>query len=1186
MRLKCIKLAGFKSFVDPTTVNLPTNLTAIVGPNGCGKSNVIDAVRWVMGESSAKHLRGESMTDVIFNGSNARKPVAQAFIELVFDNSEGRLGGEYAQYTEISIKRLVTREGQSNYFFNGTKCRRKDITDLFMGTGLGPRSYSIIEQGMISRLVEAKPEELRIFIEEAAGISKYKERRRETENRMRRTRENLERLEDIRDELGRQLQHLHRQSESAEKYKEFREEERLYKAQLQAMRWTRIGNQVGSKESLIRDLEIKLEACLTDRVSKETEIEKHRSEHADLSDKFSSVQERFYGVGTDIARAEQNIQHQKELHKQLHQDLVQSEQSHREALEHLNTDETKLEELTLELDTIQPELELVQATEEESGQALANAEEAMQSWQSDWDSFNQKAAEPKERAQVEQSRILHLEQSVQRSRDRVQRLTNERETLTAQPLEEEANDIAEDMAEVEIEVETLQGKVDELIDQIKLQRDVNSDASAELDQLRGNIQEMKGRFASLQALQQAALGQKNEAIVDWLKSSDLANNSRLAEGLQVSGGWETAVEMVLGGHLQAVCVSDLDAAGLALGNLASGAISIIEKLKGAASVQSIVDLEKMGLRETGGPEMSSVQLMSEVVDADCDVSALLAGVYLKDTLDEALALRSQLTTDQSIVTKAGIWIGSNWIKVAKDVDENAGVIQRQHEIEELEPEIEMVQARINLLSDELKAGREHLSEREQQREAAQKEVSQTSRALGELRSQHSAKCVRLEQIAMRRDRLETELRECEDQVSQEQEILGEARIILQDSLDAMADDTERREELLAKRDENRSILDEVRQSARQDKDKSHQLALQAQSLVTQMDSTSLGLERLRGQVGSLKERVELLKEKSANNDDPIELIEAQLEELLIKRAIVEDELGKARRKLEEVDHEMRRLEKLRSEADESAQSVRGQLESLRMEWQGLKVNLKNVEDQLAEGSFEVEEVVASMPEEANEEDWEKTIEKIANRITRLGAINLAAIDEYKQQSERKTYLDEQNEDLITALETLENAIRKIDRETRTRFKETFDKVNGGLQDLFPRVFGGGHAYLELTGDDMLDTGVAIMARPPGKRNSTIHLLSGGEKALTAIALVFSIFQLNPAPFCMLDEVDAPLDDANVGRYSRMVEEMSAKVQFIYITHNKIAMEMAKQLMGVTMHEAGVSRLVSVDVEQAVDLAVM
>lgn len=1175
MRLKCIKLAGFKSFVDPTTVDLPTNLTAIVGPNGCGKSNVIDAVRWVMGESSAKNLRGESMADVIFNGSSARKPVSQCNIELIFDNSEGRLGGQYAQYAEISIKRQVTRDGQSGYYFNGVKCRRKDITELFLGTGMGPRSYSIIEQGMISKLVEAKPEELRVFIEEAAGISKYKERRRETENRMRRTRENLERLEDIRDELGRQLQHLHRQSQAAEKYKEYKQSERLYKAQLQAMKWKNVDSAVSAKEVFIKDLEVKLEACLTDRVSKETEIEKHRDEHTDLSDKFNEVQARFYGLGAEIARSEQNIQHQKERNKQLHQDLNTTELSHQEVLNHLQADEAKVEELSLQFEELQPELELVQATEEESADALANAEEAMQNWQNDWDVFNLKASEPKERAQVEQSRIQHLEQSVQRIRDRVQRLINERETLAPGPLEEEAQEISEQIAETELEVETLQAKVDELVDQIKDQRDSNSQASGELDQLRGNIQEMKGRFASLQALQQAAMGKKDDAVVEWLANNDLESNARLAEGLKVDDGWERAVETALGNHLQAVCVDGIDSVSAVLGDLESGVISVIDK-----KIQLVKEESKQW--DSGVTAM----LMVDVVQADCDLAALLSGVYLVDCLEQALQMRTQLSAAESVITKDGIWLGSNWIRVAKDVDENAGVIQRQQEIEELEPSIGQAQARIDLLSDELRSGRENLSELEQQREQAQREVTKAGRDLGEIKSQHSAKCVRLEQISMRRERLETELTECEDQLTQEQDILGEARVVLQDSLDAMADDTERREELLATRDDNRAVLDEVRQSARHDKDKSHQLALQAQSIRTQVDSITIGLERLKGQASVLKERVDSLKEKLADKDDPVEVIQAQLEEQLAKRMDVENELSKARMQLEEVDVQMRQLEKLRSEADEASQSIRSQLESLRMDRQGLTVTLKNLQDQITEGEFEVELILEEMPEEANEAEWETQLEKMAARISRLGAINLAAIDEYTQQSERKNYLDTQNEDLTTALDTLENAIRKIDKETRTRFKETFDKVNTGLQELFPKVFGGGHAYLELTGDDLLDTGITIMARPPGKRNSTIHLLSGGEKALTAIALVFSIFHLNPAPFCMLDEVDAPLDDANVGRYARLVEEMSQKVQFIYITHNKIAMEMAKQLMGVTMHEPGVSRLVSVDVEEAVDLAVM
>ncbi|MEZ5506073.1 MAG: chromosome segregation protein SMC, partial [Gammaproteobacteria bacterium] len=475
-------------------------------------------------------------------------------------------------------------------------------------------------------------------------------------------------------------------------------------------------------------------------------------------------------------------------------------------------------------------------------------------------------------------------------------------------------------------------------------------------------------------------------------------------------------------------------------------------------------------------------------------------------------------------------------------------------------------------------------ELEESREQSQREVTEFNRSISDLKAQLSAKQVRLEQFNMRRERITRELDECREQQQHEQETLGEARLVLQEALDLMANDTDERERLLRQRDENRARLDQVRMAAREGKDKAHALALQTQQLKNQIASIKTAIERLRQQLAQFKERRAALEEQLALGDDPFVELQAELEAKLEARLNVEDELRNARRAQEDCEHELRAAEKKRSEAEQAAQGVRSELERHRMDWQGLKVQRETLQNQLREAQFELETVVAELPPEANEEQWGAELERIGSRISRLGAINLAAIDEFKSQSERKSYLDSQHNDLNQALETLENAIRKIDRETRTRFKETFDKVNQGLSGLFPKVFGGGSAYLELTGEDLLDTGVAIMARPPGKKNSTIHLLSGGEKALTAIALVFSIFQLNPAPFCMLDEVDAPLDDANVGRYSRMVEEMSSKVQFIYITHNKIAMEMAHQLMGVTMHEPGVSRLVTVNVEEAAALA--
>ncbi len=1166
MRLKSIKLAGFKSFVDPTTVAFPDNLSAIVGPNGCGKSNVIDAVRWVMGETSAKHLRGESMADVIFNGSNTRKPTTQASVELVFDNSDGTLGGEYASYAEIALKRLVTRDGQSNYYLNGVKCRRKDITDIFLGTGLGPRSYAIIEQGMISRLIEAKPEELRVYIEEAAGISKYKERRKETEHRMRRTRENLDRLQDLRDELGRQLQHLERQAQAAEKYKQYKEEERLAKAQLQALRWKSINDQVQAREVRIRDLEVKLEAFVADQRAMDAQIEARRDQHHELSDKFNEVQGRFYGLGADIARVEQTIQHTKERGSQLRQDLQQTIEACKQAEDQIRLDQEQLEEISIRLAEIEPEYELVKATSDDANEQLQDAEERMQEWQLAWDEFNQKANEPRQRAQVEQSRIQHLEQSVERLRDRIERLKGERETLSAGPLEEEVAILEERMAEADLKLEDLQSTALGYQEEIRTVRERNNQLNHDLDQLRSERQTLKGRYASLEALQQAAMGESN--LVEWLAQNNLGDKPRLAQQISAESGWEKAVETVLGDYLQAVCINGLDAVTAVIGSLNKGVVAFLDTGKSVAI-----------------PARSGLQPLADKLKGDAAAKNLLAGVYVARDLAEALQLRNQLQAGESLITQDAIWIGANWMRVARDTAQEDSVLKRHKALEETSARLEEVEAKIEALTEALTTGRESLRELEENREQSQRQFTEFNRSISDLKAQLSAKQVRLEQFNMRRERISKELDECREHQQQEQETLGEARLVLQEALDLMANDTDEREKLLKQRDENRARLDQVRLSAREGKDKAHQLALQTQQLQTQSSSLKNALERLRQQLAQFRERRAAIEEQLSLGDDPFVELQAELEAKLEARLNVEEELRNARRAQEDCEHELRASEKKRSEAEQAAQGVRSELERNRMDWQGMRVQRETLQNQLKEAQYDLETVVAELPPEANEEQWNADLERIASRISRLGPINLAAIDEFKSQSERKTYLDSQHNDLNQALETLENAIRKIDRETRTRFKETFDKVTHGLSTLFPKVFGGGSAYLELTGEDLLDTGVTIMARPPGKKNSTIHLLSGGEKALTAIALVFSIFQLNPAPFCMLDEVDAPLDDANVGRYSRMVEEMSSKVQFIYITHNKIAMEMAHQLMGVTMHEPGVSRLVTVNVEEAAALAI-
>jgi chromosome segregation protein len=626
-----------------------------------------------------------------------------------------------------------------------------------------------------------------------------------------------------------------------------------------------------------------------------------------------------------------------------------------------------------------------------------------------------------------------------------------------------------------------------------------------------------------------------------------------------------AVETVLGNYLQAVCVESLDTFAQQAAAMEKGSLVLLD----AANAIS----------NTGSGDW-----LAQKIEGSTQANALLAGVRCAESLEAALALRAQLAAGESVVTREGIWLGSNWLRVSRDTDVHGGVLARKAELETISAELEQVQAAVDQLDQDLQASRTALTDKETQLEATRQALAALTRKHGETRAQLSAREARVEQILTRRDALVHEIGEIQEHLAVEKEAQAEARAILEAAIESMERDTQRREALLDVRDKNRQTLDDVRQKTQHQRNRTHELAMREQSLRAQLDAMVQSIERLRQQVASLNERRVQLSESLEHNDDPNEELKLQLEEKLQQRLLIEDQLKQARIILDEVSHDLREAEQNRSVADRNTQGARSRLEQERMAAQEAQIRRKTLDEQLSETEFDRGVLLNELPEDISEERWVADLEQVSVRISRLGPLNLAAIDEYKAQSERKTYLDAQNDDLQEALQTLENAIRKIDRETRTRFKETFDSINSGFQELFPKVFGGGHAYLEMTGEDLLDTGVSIMARPPGKRNSTIHLLSGGEKAMTAIALVFSIFRLNPAPFCILDEVDAPLDDANVGRYSKMVVEMSEKVQFIFITHNKVTMEAANQLMGVTMHEPGASRLVSVDVNEAVELA--
>ncbi|HEC17045.1 MAG TPA: chromosome segregation protein SMC [Sedimenticola sp.] len=1166
MRLEKIKLAGFKSFVDPTSVPIPSNLVGIVGPNGCGKSNVIDAVRWVMGESSAKHLRGESMADVIFNGSSSRKPVGTASIELLFDNSDGSAGGQYAQYSQISVKRQVSRDGHSSYSLNGVRCRRRDITDLFLGTGLGPRSYSIIEQGTISRLIEAKPEELRHFLEEAAGISKYKERRRETENRIRHTRENLARLDDLREEVSKQLQRLKRQAAIAEKYKTLKQEERRLKAELLLLRWRALDNDLKQQDKAIAGQETALEAAITRQRRQEAEIEGQREAQVAANERFNEVQGRFYAVGAEIARLEQAIQYARDARRQHEQDLEQAGQALAEARDHCRQDERRLEELDRALAEEEPRLQQARAAEQSAGQRLAQAEQAMQNWQADWDAFNQKATEPAQSAQVERTRINHLEQQERNLLQRLERLTEELARLDDAQLLEEITQLERQEAEGQDLVSDLQRRLTEVSRQLSDIRENNTRIGNELDQARARQQAAKGRQASLEALQQAALGKQENAAVEWLEQRGLANATRLAEKLEVEPRWRHAVETVLGFHLQAVCVAGLDGPADGIQALENGTLSLFDTSKQA------------------GPSASGPGLLVSKVRAPWSLQDLLGAVHLAADLTQALGMRDKLSAHESVITPDGIWLGRGWLRLTREKDETSGVLAREEELRRLADDMARLCGQADRLAAELEQGRQRLKETEQSRENIQARLNEANRRQADIRAGLSSKRAKAEHLCNRREAIGHEADELRGQTARDKEELEAAHARLHAALEEMETLAGQRHALVEQRDRLRAQLTEAREAAGHSRNQAHELALRIEAMRSSRQSLSEGLERMRGQLEQLARRREGLQAGLREGEAPLKAQTGELERQLAQRVEVEAQLAEARKAVETIEHRLRGLEQERNRSEEAVQKERSTLERARMQRQEVLVRSKTLEEQLHESGFDRTRLLQEMPGDATQEQWQEQVERMDLRIRRLGPINLAAIDEFKEQSERMEYLDAQHADVTESLETLERAIRKIDKETRTRFKETFDKVNAGIQSMFPKLFGGGHAYLELTGDDLLDTGVTVMARPPGKRNTSIHLLSGGEKALTAVALVFAIFELNPAPFCMLDEVDAPLDDANVGRFCELLKAMSERVQFIFITHNKLTMEIAHQLTGVTMNEPGVSRLVSVDVEEAVQVA--
>src|SRR5690348_8675181 len=1164
MRLSTIKLAGFKSFVDPTILHLPTNLTGICGPNGCGKSNIIDAIRWVMGESAASRLRGEAITDVIFSGSSGRKPVGQATVELVFDNSDGTLGGEYAGFNEISVKRSVSRDSQSDYYLNGVRCRRRDITDLFLGTGLGARSYSIIEQGVISDIVESRPEQLRIHLEEAAGVSRYKERRKETESRIKATRENLDRVKDVREEVEKQLDHLNRQARAAERWKKLKEERSLREAELRALNYRSVSAQLEKQAQALREAQTALEGKLAAQRHLEAEIEKGREAHEQHSEAMNRVQAEVYQVGAELARVEQQIRHHREMLERLQQDRLESERACTELAAHIRADTAQRDELQSAIAQAEPEAGRLQDADAEAAKALAEAEAAHAAWQERWEAHGGQTASTSREAEVERTHIDHLDKQALDLSRRREALRNERKNYDLDALTAATAGLADEHEATKAQVEAHSANLAQHKAEAERLLGEERQAQAWLAEAHAQQQSLRGRIASLEALQRAALGRDRDTAREWLQKVGLAGSERLGARLKVNDGWERAVETVLAGVLEAVLVDDPVALAGDVAEVANADITLV-------GGDSQLDIDAAGT-------------LAAEVEGPSAARALLGRVRTAASLDDARALAATLPLATTVITREGVWLGAGFARVRRAEGGQVGVLARERELQEATTELAAVDKRITELQERQADVRDQRRAAEQAREDAQRDLYNAHRRLSELAGEMQSRQGRIDSAKARLEAIDAEHQEIESRLAENETLLQAARGRMQTAVAHMGEHEQVR---VALESERRQLL-ERREAARADaqeaSDAAHRHAIALESKRVTLSALEQSLSRMHSQREQLEKHRADLDARLAEGGDPIAALEKERQVCLDQRLTVDRKMIDARRVLDESANALQEREHARHVAEQAMAGERDALEKLRLEEQGHRLRAEQLAEAIREAGLEIESLLANLSDEVQPDAWQEKIADIDARIVRLEPVNLAAISEHAEAAQRKEYLDAQMTDLTTALETLENAIRKIDRETRERFKDTFDRVNAGFQALFPKLFGGGHAYLELTGEDLLDAGVTMMARPPGKRNSHISLLSGGEKAMTAMALVMAIFNLNPAPFCLLDEVDAPMDEGNVGRFGQLVRDMSERVQFLVVTHNKATMEMTHQLCGVTMREPGVSRLVQVDLAEATRLA--
>ncbi|HIE3579907.1 TPA: chromosome segregation protein SMC [Legionella anisa] len=1160
MHLKQLKLAGFKSFVDPTVVHFPSQLVAVVGPNGCGKSNIIDAVRWVMGESSARNLRGESMTDVIFNGSSNRKSVGQASVELVFDNSLGRLTGPFSSYGEIAVKRVVTRDGDSSYYLNGSRCRRKDITDIFLGTGAGARGYSIIGQGTISQLIEAKPEDLRVYLEEAAGVSKYKERRRETLQRIEHTRENLTRVADIREELDKQLQRLERQAKAAERYLILKDEERLCRAEILALKWRDFIVQQEVKQHQIHELAVSYEQQQSALTKANKERVTLNETLYDVDEQTQQIQASFYQLGTEIARLEETIQQQIREKKRLEHDQQQMQNDWQVAQEQLKHDKEELLHCRENAHNLETRLEQLRVQFKEHEAHWQDAQEQHSEWELRWQEVQAHASNLKREFQVTQVKAQHLEEKHQHTLLRLEKLQLEQETISIADLQQIRKNLEDQHTKLIADQEFDEIQLKQSHENTERLRARLQDIEQQLHELQDDFHQVNSEHAALMAAQRAARqGMQNNKnpIKEW------SAKPRLMDILDVETKWQFACERVLNEALHAYV------------------LETFEELWPQRAIceqqgENIVTLKRKTLNSRSYPRLI------DKIKGDIPANAHpLELIYTAEHFDEALSWLPELTEHESIITPDGFWLGKGWVKFATpETQDELGLLARQQKITELSVVVQELQQRIDVLRAERDETHQQLQKSLKEIELQKLNVNASNEAL----RTNSLALNTNEQAVIHAEKQATALAfECEELKCVLEEIVVEQCNIKEQlhSLEEQCSDYEQRQEqCLNEKQEWMQSVALKNKHVEESRGVLHHAELEYDREKNKIQQLNDRILREQERLNILQERLENLAMLCLQTEGPGEELQEQLAQQLQKHSEVELQLNLSREQLSQLRMELEECEKNILNYDVEVKRIQEQIGQTRMEEQALVVRASSVHESLDELGLLPQSLLEQIPEGVTQVMREDELIALSEKIKRLGAINLAAIEEFTTEQQRKMYLDEQYNDLNQALATLETAIEKMDKETRSRLENTFEEVNSSFKALFPRLFGGGRAQLKLTCDNLLEAGIVVMAQPPGKRNSTIHLLSGGEKAMTAVALVFAIFQLNPSPFCMLDEVDAPLDDVNVGRFCALVKEMSQFVQFLFITHNKVTMELADHLIGVTMREPGVSRLVAVDVTQA------